>query len=300
MQIRTDLAVEAHAHLGGKVSGVTSEQEQRGDIVITRVSINNKAAAKCMGKEMGRYITLDMPFIANQSPEQLTETARVTADELKNIAGEAHKILIIGLGNRRMTPDSLGPKTLESVLVTRHIKRELPDFLSESAAEICAFAPGVLGVTGIETAEMVRGVVDEVRPDLIIAIDSLASRMTSRIGASVQISDAGISPGSGMGNRRKSLNSASLGAKVIAIGVPMVTYAATIAGDLLESALGSSADEAENILLMKRVLRQRGGDLVVTPKEIDTLSDKTARQLALAIDMASGNEEDIDILRQLV
>lgn len=165
MQIRTDLAVEAHAHLGGKVSGVTSEQEQRGDIVITRVSINNKAAAKCMGKEMGRYITLDMPFIANQSPEQLTETARVTADELKNIAGEAHKILIIGLGNRRMTPDSLGPKTLESVLVTRHIKRELPDFLSESAAEICAFAPGVLGVTGIETAEMVRGVVDEVRPD---------------------------------------------------------------------------------------------------------------------------------------
>ena len=145
---------------------------------------------------------------------------------------------------------------------------------------------------------MVRGVTDEIRPDLIIAIDSLASRMTSRIGASIQISDAGIAPGSGMGNMRKSLNSDSLGAKVIAIGVPMVTYAATIASDLLESALGSS--EAENILLMKRVLRQRGADLVVTPKEIDTLSDKTARQLALAIDMAFGKPEDIDMLRQLV
>lgn len=287
--IRTDMALELHEALAQKPEGVDIETFETSEgILITRVRVTNEAGEKALGKPIGQYITLDMENISRSTPEERRAKAEIASEELKRIIDEEppKSTLIIGLGNRDVTPDSLGPKTCEGVFVTRHIKQNIPEAIDERVASISIMSPGVLGVTGMETGEVVLGAVKETAPDLIIAIDSLAARNTKRIGASIQISDTGIAPGSGLGNKRKELTKNTLGVRVIAIGVPMVTYASTIALDIVERVLGQNAEALRMKHLISTVVGMEGGELIVTPKEIDILSQKTAELLSDMLNMA--------------
>ena len=204
----------------------------------------------------------------------------------------AHAVLVAGLGNRSVTPDALGPRTVERVLVTRHMEGCLPADVSGRMASVCAAAPGVLGVTGIETAEVLRSMTEHVRPDAVIAIDALAARSSQRICSTIQIADTGITPGSGVGNHRKALTRQTLGVPVIAVGVPMVVYASTIASDAMrdliraDGACESEADEEKLAASVERVVSSRLGDLIVTPREVDALAERMAGILAEGINLA--------------
>ncbi len=179
-------------------------------------------------------------------------------------------MLVIGLGNRRITPDSLGPQTIDRTLVTRHMFEQLPGFADERMRSVCALAPGVLGVTGIETMEMVEALVAKVRPRAILCVDSLAARAAGRIGTAIQLTDTGIQPGSGVGNHRRSLTRETLGVPVIAVGMPTVIYAATLARDAMETLSPDTAEEALDHVETE-LLKGEHGEMVVTPREIDDL-----------------------------
>lgn len=202
----------------------------------------------------------------------------------------ARTVLVTGLGNRSVTPDALGPRTVERVLVTRHMDGCLPDDVSARMASVCAAAPGVLGVTGLETAEVLRGMAEHVQPDAVIAVDALAARSSARICSTIQIADTGISPGSGVGNHQKALTRETLGAPVIAVGVPMVVYASTIASDAMSDMIredgGTEADEEKVAACVERVVSERLGDLIVTPREVDALVERMAGILAEGINLA--------------
>lgn len=211
-------------------------------------------------------------------------------------------MLIVGLGNWNVTPDSLGPLVVENVLVTRHYFEIMPDQVSPGYREVSAVAPGVLGVTGIESSDIVQGIVDRIRPDLIIAIDALASKALERVNTTVQIADIGIHPGSGIGNKRRGLTREILGVPCIAIGVPTVCYASTIVNNAFEmmrehfkqetnqtrQILGILEDinEQDRLLLVKEVLEPLGHDLIVTPKEVDEFMEDMANIIASGLNAA--------------
>ena len=225
--IRTDLALENQEHLsenGQEVGGVevdTDEYENLG-ITVTWVKITNETGAASMGKPVGNYITIESATMKEGDTGAHEEIAKLLAEkigELHNLKPDA-VILIIGLGNRQVTPDALGPKVCEKILVTRHIGDDMPQDLQGRVRALSALALGVMGLTGIETAEIVKGVAEKVQPDIIIAVDALAARRTSRINATIQMSDVGINPGAGLGNKRTAINKDTMGVPVIAIGVP--------------------------------------------------------------------------------
>ena len=219
------------------------------------------------------------------------ETRRALAHELAatlaDMLPKARKsVLVVGLGNRNVTPDSLGPRTAERILVTRHMAGCLPEDVQRDMASVSAASPGVLGVTGMETAEILRGMVAHVQPDAVIAIDALAARSSSRIASTIQIADTGITPGSGVGNHQKALDERTLGVPVIAVGVPLVVYASTIASDAL-CALGDGEMEEERIAAcVEQVVSERLGEMVVTPREVDALVERMAGVLADGINQA--------------
>ena len=221
--IRTDLALELRESLP-YADGVEMVIEEAEDLIVTRVTVMDDMGAASIGKPVGNYITLESQAMKENDPTTHEEIAKILAEKL----GQLHKlhkeavVLVIGLGNRHVTPDALGPQVCERLLVTRHLGKDVPLDVSGELRAVCAIAPGVMGITGIETAEIVKGVADRVKPDLIIAIDALAARRTSRINATIQISDTGINPGAGMGNKRTPINKSSMGVPVIAIGVPTV------------------------------------------------------------------------------
>jgi spore protease len=212
--------------------------------------------------------------------------------------------MVVGLGNRSVTPDALGPKVISRILVTRHIKQELPEALGSEGEvrSVCAITPGVMGITGIETAEIIKGVADKVKPDIIIAIDALAARRTSRINAAIQVSDTGINPGSGMGNKRAALNEQTLGCPVIAIGVPTVIDAATLVNDAMDRILDTmiaaapeggsfyetlkSLEREEKYYVIAEALNPYAGNMFVTPKEVDSVIDRLANIISNAINIA--------------
>jgi len=225
--IRTDLALEMRECLynetGEEISGVeiTIEEDDELGITVTWVSITNEEGAAAMGKPIGNYITLESSSMKENDPDAHEEIAKILAQKLgrlHNLNKEA-VILVVGLGNRHVTPDALGPQVCEKLLVTRHMGDDVPHDLKGRLRAVSALTPGVMGITGIETAEIVKGVAEKIKPDLIIAIDALAARQTSRINATVQMSDAGVNPGAGMGNRRTPINKESMGVPVIAVGV---------------------------------------------------------------------------------
>ena len=252
---------------------------------VSRIEIVSKRASDILGKPIGNYVTLDMGNIARLLPEKRNILAKSCADEIKNLIGENENVLIVGLGNRMVTPDSLGPKTCDGVFVTRHIKKHIPEAIDERASTVSAIAPGVLGVTGIESEEVINSLAKEIRPDVIIAVDALAAKEIKRIGGSIQISDAGIQPGAGMGNGRNPIDKETTGVKVVAIGVPTVAYASTVARDYFQEASSNVIGKQDAEEISNR-FSKISDDLVITPTDIDKLTDHAAQLLADALNIA--------------
>lgn len=296
-EIRTDLAMETHQLVAGirgpSVPGVESYTEEKGKTKITRVIIQTPEAGQALGKKPGYYVTVESPALRGRDKDELEEVAQLIAAELRtfiagfNLSDDASG-LVVGLGNWNATPDALGPKVVEKILVTRHLFESAPPEKSGGLRPVCAVSPGVLGITGIETKEIVAGIVQRVKPAFILVIDALASRSTERMGSTVQIANTGINPGSGVGNHRLGLTTESLGVPVIAVGVPTVVEARTIIHDALEqiTSLGGPSTKAFRKEVIDRVLSPYFQDLIVTPKEIDVLIDDISRALAGAINIA--------------
>lgn len=306
--IRTDLAIEAREMLMGEVreeiAGVMMETESLPEINITRVNITTPEAEQRMGKKQGRYITLEAPGLRQKNTELQEEVSRQFTKELLGMLelGPATTSLIVGLGNWNVTPDALGPRVVKDVFVTRHMLALEPDVLGEGFRPVGAISPGVLGITGVETSEIIQGLTEKVKPDLLIVVDALAARSLNRLHTTIQIADTGITPGSGVGNKRMGISKETIGIPVIAVGVPTVVDAITIADDLaghlLEAIMREagpdspvykvvqSIAEGDKRSVMEEVLEPYGGRLMVTPKEIDTLIEDVARLLAGGINAA--------------
>jgi spore protease len=307
--IRTDLALEAkeiHEEKDKKgIPGVDVDIDGDDEIKITRVKIADESGSKIMRKPIGNYITIEVPHLKDKDIDLMEDVSRTIAKELIKLANlkDDSSILIVGLGNWNVTPDALGPKVAEKVLVTRHMTEYVPEQLEEGVRSVCALSPGVLGITGIETSEIILGVVNRIKPDLVIAIDALASRKLERVNSTIQIADTGINPGSGVGNNRKELSKDSLGVSVIAIGVPTVVDAATMANDTIDMVIDNliketkgekgfyemlkNIDREEKLGLINNLLSEQMKDMMVTPKEIDSLiediSDVVAEGLNISL-----------------
>ncbi len=306
---RTDLASERRDiyqkinKMDGKIDGIESESSQiNQNLKVERVKITNKEGEKAIGKPIGNYITIDIKNLKIIQEEDLQQSANVLSNELKPIL-EKHikkedEVLVVGLGNIYVTPDSLGPKVVNEIEVTRHVINYMPQYVKEGTRKISAIAPGVLGTTGIETLEILKGIVENVKPKLIIAIDALASRSIERISSSVQISDTGIVPGAGVGNKRNELSINTLGIPVIAIGIPTVVETAVLVNDSLDLFIQKLQDEAksndylnrlkeeDNYEEIKEALIPSNYNLIVTPKEIDDLIENMKEVVARGINMS--------------
>ena len=307
-QVRTDLAVEARELYSKEqkreVPGVEVTKEEGDKYSIIRVKIIEDVGERIMGKPKGTYITIEVPNLKKPSAELKEEISNRIAMELKGlISGKKHtKSLVVGLGNWNITPDALGPKVVDKVMVTRHFFVTYNKESDETFANVSALSPGVMGLTGIETSEIIKGVVEKTKPDLVLCIDALASRNMNRISTTIQLSDTGISPGSGVGNKRIGLNEEYLNVPVISIGVPTVVDAATMINDTMDLIIGSMRSEAqvgtefykilediskeEKYSLIKEVLEPFMPDTIVTPKEIDELIDNLSIIIANGINMA--------------
>ena len=288
--IHTDLAMEARES-NSALNGVSEERTDNEHYSVSRIKIDTDEAASALQKSKGLYITIEAPDLVLREPELIKAVTEALSAELTGLidkGGTSGTVLVVGLGNRAVTPDALGPKTAEKILVTRHIKQYMPDAIPNGVRSVCAISPGVLGVTGIETMEVIQGIVERSKPSLIIAIDSLSSRRTERIASTRQLCDAGIQPGAGVGNIRSGLDEASLGIPVIAVGVPLVVYASTISRDtigLIASELGLLGNEEKIKELAAKAISEKTGELIVTPKEIDSLIECTSTILADGINM---------------
>ncbi len=286
---RTDLAIELQEGLKQPLCGVRREEKRlENGISYMRVNIEEEQASKELGKPCGTYLSLQWEDMAGKSRAQLHEFSMQAAKMIRELQGikQAKRILVAGLGNRKITPDSYGPRVCDRLFVTRHLLHSTPDFLQEGYREVCAIAPGVMGVTGMETCEIIKGVADLVEPDLIVAVDALASEKTERIGAILQVSDTGIQPGSGLGNARRALDAAYLGTNVVSMGIPMVTYASVIAEGLVREAFRGKANEQDIRQFMEAINSAQGAELIVTTRHIDVLADKAAEATAMALNMA--------------
>lgn len=303
MHIRTDLAMEAR-EARGEADGVTVEEARLSGMTITRVRVLNEQGAQEIGKPIGSYVTIEYPGLPQRDPQTAPLLHQALAREISAMLPKREKFsaLVVGLGNWNLTPDALGPKAAGRVLVTRHILKHLPDSMDDRLRDVCAISPGVLGLTGVETGEIVRGVVERIRPDVVLCIDSLAARRTSRILTTVQMTDTGVRPGSGVGNGRNEISEETLGVPVIAIGVPMVVYASTIARDAVDALLSTLKDAAGEGGQVYELLNSFGEDglhtalaqsgpqeiegLVVTPSGIDEAVDSAASAVAMGINIA--------------
>ncbi len=236
--IFTDLACEAYSESGAGAHGTCFTEYDLNGMHIIELKITDKSAEKLLGKAKGSYITIQTGRLWELGEEARENAVKVISDNLNDLMHTAKKriesVLICGLGNRMVTPDAVGPLVVDRVTVTRHIREESPDvYAALSAYDISAIATGVVGQTGMETAELVKGAVNTVKPDIVLAIDALAARGKDRLATTVQLTDTGIRPGSGIGQKRRELSEATLGVPVIAIGVPMVISGATLAYDVL-------------------------------------------------------------------
>lgn len=281
-QARTDLAIESGALTDRKAEekglpdGVKTETYARTGCSVTAVDVLDARGEKAVGKPVGRYVTLE--FDARHLAESFPSIVETTSEEIRKMLppGEREPVVVVGLGNWHITPDAVGPRTVENLMVTRHLVQQLPEHFSDYRP-VAALAPGVLGITGMESFEVVKGVIDETGPGLVIAVDALVSRSASRLCKTVQIANTGISPGSGLGNHRAALNASSLQVPVLSIGVPTVVDAATLAYDMISEA-GGTLDEEQ--------LNKMSGSLIVAPKDADKLVADLAKLLGYSINMA--------------
>ncbi len=285
--VRSDLAMECDGVDGGE--GVRVQRTEVSGCEIVRVHICTVAAAARLRKPVGRYITVDGGELGGLSEETLERMRCALAVELRDLAermcgrrvGKGLSVLVVGLGNREITPDAVGPETVRRLSVTRHLRQtDNALYSTVGLCEISALAPGVTGQTGLEAVELVRGVVATVSPDLVIAVDALAARDVRRLASTVQLSDAGICPGSGLGNRRKALNTETVGVPVMALGVSTVVSSAALLADTLRR-VGLSEPDAP----LRQAL-ENGRGYLVAPKEIDLQVSIAATLLAGALEKA--------------
>lgn len=307
----TDLALEAAELLIEEETeeqfehrGVKMSREKFGVVGKTVVEIMNETGSKNMGKPVGKYITIEseaMKVFDTDTHEQIARLLAEAIISLKNPV-DSSSVLVIGLGNWQVSPDALGPKVVKKVLVTRGMKETLPEQIRDAVSEVSAVSPGVMGLTGIETGEIVRGISQNTKPGLIIAVDALAARSAQRINTTIQVSDTGVSPGAGMGNKRMRIDEQTLGIPVIAIGVPTVVDAATLVNDTLDLMLDSMIKETEEgcefyemlanleaddkYALIKNVLDPYTGNMFVTPKDVDSVIEYLSNIIANALNIA--------------
>ena len=292
MNYRTDLAMERTIYPGGLGDGVAVQTLEDGDAEITWVRIHTEAASKRLGKAMGTYWTMTHPELPHLNPQERIDIAKKIAQTLRIMLPPRGDILVLGLGNRRMTADALGDRVVRGILVTRHLKEHSPD----SLRGVCAISPGVLGITGVETAELTMGLVEKLHPAAVLVVDALAAMETGHIGTTVQLTDTGIHPGSGVGNHRMGITQDVLHVPVIALGIPLVVYTSTIVRDALQTIISLEKQEPDAHLLAEQLAPQTQDELVVTPRNIDELVAGLADMLALAINSALQPAFSIDEL----
>ena len=295
---RTDLAVE---EILGKseLTGIKSEEMDVSGLKITRVTVE-KEGEKIINKPAGSYITIEINDIS-QSAEHFENAINIISTELKKILNfsPSDTVLIAGLGNKHITPDALGPQTIDSVMITRHLKEYAPDFFDVSRLrQVASITPGVLGQTGIETSEVIKAIVEKINPAAVIVIDALASRKMQRLATTIQITDSGIVPGGGVDNARAHISKDALGVPVISVGVPTVVDAATLTTDVIEEVLKTvdkqskevklfkSFSSDETYYLIKEALSPYDLNLIVTPKDIDFIIGEISKALGFSINKA--------------
>ena len=307
---RTDLAIEAREFAQQQkqnteeLDGVKVEIKNTDIYQITHVKILNETGSQTMGKPIGNYITIESELLKQNDITSHEQIMKTVAEHIAGLSKLSQKstILVVGLGNWNITPDALGPKVIDKILVTRHLDGVLPEEIQKSVRSVAAISPGVMGITGIETVEIIQGVVEKLKPDLVIAIDALAARKFSRINSTIQMSDTGVAPGAGVGNKRLTLNEQTLGIPVIALGVPTVVDAATLINDTMDRMLeemiaqteqGSAfyemlhnMDTDEKYKLIVDILNPYVGNMFVTPKEVDAVVERLANIIANAINIA--------------
>ncbi|MBE6738462.1 MAG: GPR endopeptidase [Ruminococcaceae bacterium] len=280
MELRTDLAVEEHESYCEDLKGVDYTSEEVKGLFIERLCIKTSRAGQLLHKDAGRYVTITLPPLTDNMRDT-DERVQVIAEEIRRLLPVNGTVLVAGLGNREITPDALGPKSIDRVLATRHISGEIARSTGlDRLRSVATLSAGVTGQTGIETGELVLSVVNKIKPTAVVVVDALASRKLARLGCTLQISDTGISPGAGVGNHRTKLSKETLGVPVIALGVPTVVDALTLLCDLV-----CSEDEYSQQSLKEQV-SPRGREMVVTPREVDLLVDRAAKLIALSVNMA--------------
>ena len=305
---RTDLALERRdiyqkINKLNEIDGVKSaEDEIDKNIKVSRVYVLNENGEQAIGKPKGTYITIDVKNLKLAGDEEIQKTSEVLSNELKNMLDQhvqkQGELLIVGLGNIYVTPDALGPKVINEIDVTRHIIKYLPQYVEEGTRPVSAISPGVLGTTGIETVEILKGIVDNVKPKLLVVIDALASRSIDRISSTIQISDTGIVPGAGVGNTREEISQKTLRIPVIAIGIPTVVELATLVSDGIDIFIDRLQEKAESNEYLNRLqendkyeevkeaLNVGEYNMIVTPKEIDDLIENMKDVVARGINFA--------------
>lgn len=297
IEFRTDMADERVkiCKEEGNVEGISAEDINVNDkIKVTKVKVLNEKGKEKIGKEIGTYITIEVKNIEIISKDELEKVSKVMSQQIKELIKPYKSILVVGLGNIDTTVDSIGPKVIKDLEITRHLKKYAPELVKENAKEISGIAPGVLGTTGIETGEILKGIVEKIKPEAIIAIDALISRDVSRLFKTIQISNTGITPGAGVGNKRKEISINTMGVPVIAIGVPTLVEAATIVADSIDLIANQfdefkelkSATKEEKYRLIKAVLEPSKFNLAVTPKEVDDLVENMKLIIAHGINYA--------------
>ncbi len=286
MDLRTDLALEKRELLGREEpEGVESEESDQGGVKFTKIRVINEKGSEALGKPIGTYITAEIPELM-KNPVTDEDMIEAVGAQLRSLLPKDGSILAVGLGNTRITPDAVGPKSISMVLATRHIGKELSDEIGlGELRSVAGFVPGVLGRTGLEAAESVKGLVGAVSPSAIIVVDALAARKLSRLGTTIQISDIGIIPGSGVGNARKEITERSVGVPVISVGIPTVVDVGTLVADLTGS---NSEIPSEN------------RDMIITPREIDIVIERASELIGMSINKALQPDISVDEMMMLV
>ena len=305
---RTDLALERRDIFKKnnnleEIDGIETENKEIDEnLKVSIVRITNENGEQAIGKPVGNYITIDIKKLKLAEEEEIQKSAETLSQELKQVIDKhiqfKDDILVVGLGNLYVTPDSLGPKVINEIDVTRHIIKYLPQYIDENSRPVSAISPGVLGTTGIETLEILEGIVQNIKPKLLIVIDALASRSIERISSTIQISDTGIVPGAGVGNTRKEISKKTLGIPVVAIGIPTVVESAVLVNDCLDLFIDKLQQEAksndylnklkdqDNYEEIKEALNPTDYNMIVTPKEIDELIENMSSIVARGINMS--------------
>lgn len=291
------------------------KQTEIDNVKISKIRVKNKNGEQLLGKKIGYYSTLELPKLTYYDSGMMDKISLMFGDVLKEfIKMDSNKVaLVVGLGNWNVTPDSLGPKVISKLFVTRHLKEYMSNFLEKDISSVCALSPGVLGITGIETSEIVKSLVDKIKPDYIICVDSLAARKVSRLNTTIQVGSTGINPGAGINNHRTPLNEETLGVPVIGIGIPTVVDAFTIVSDSIESILknifnddeGDSFErifskEDDKLNFIRRKLSSLMGEMIVTPKDVDSVIESMSKMIAMGINIALHPKLDISSLNKFI